>query len=168
LSSLLSFLFTLSFFLCCFFFFFNAPATTEIYTLSLHDALPISMGTSKLAPSFLRSPGARLTVMRLCGSSYPEFRMAVAQRTFASTQAMSRNPTTTKPGSPRARSTWTSMGRALVPSSAAQRREACTREGLASGVPEPLQSGGDGWRGCQSGTEVPERDSAPARNEDRA
>src|SRR5437773_10672358 len=27
--------------LFCFFFFFNAPATTEIYTLSLHDALPI-------------------------------------------------------------------------------------------------------------------------------
>ena len=25
-----------------FFFFLNAPATTEIYTLSLHDALPIS------------------------------------------------------------------------------------------------------------------------------
>src|SRR5687768_18377564 len=25
----------------CFLFFFNAPATTEIYTLSLHDALPI-------------------------------------------------------------------------------------------------------------------------------
>src|ERR1035438_10706651 len=29
------------FFLCCFFF-FNDTATTEIYTLSLHDALPIS------------------------------------------------------------------------------------------------------------------------------
>src|SRR6266700_4660742 len=28
-----------------FFFFFNDPATTEIYTLSLHDALPISLGT---------------------------------------------------------------------------------------------------------------------------
>src|SRR5690349_24942726 len=28
-------------FLCLFFFFFNDPATTEIYTLSLHDALPI-------------------------------------------------------------------------------------------------------------------------------
>src|SRR5439155_18761553 len=27
-----------------FFFFFNDPATTEIYTLSLHDALPISDG----------------------------------------------------------------------------------------------------------------------------
>src|SRR6204780_4935325 len=28
-------------FFFCFFFFFNDPATTEIYTLSLHDALPI-------------------------------------------------------------------------------------------------------------------------------
>src|SRR5437764_7494977 len=28
-----------------FFFFFNDPATTEIYTLSLHDALPISVLT---------------------------------------------------------------------------------------------------------------------------
>src|SRR6266496_1460125 len=31
------------FFSCFFFFFFNDTATTEIYTLSLHDALPISM-----------------------------------------------------------------------------------------------------------------------------
>src|SRR6266540_7228890 len=29
-------------FSCFFFFFFNDTATTEIYTLSLHDALPIS------------------------------------------------------------------------------------------------------------------------------
>src|SRR5256886_6010404 len=29
---------------CLFFFFFNDTATTEIYTLSLHDALPISRG----------------------------------------------------------------------------------------------------------------------------
>src|SRR2546430_7944303 len=28
-----------------FFFFFNDTATTEIYTLSLHDALPISIGS---------------------------------------------------------------------------------------------------------------------------
>src|SRR2546430_12405560 len=28
----------------CVFFFFNDTATTEIYTLSLHDALPISVG----------------------------------------------------------------------------------------------------------------------------
>src|SRR3712207_9454030 len=29
---------------CCVFFFFNDTATTEIYTLSLHDALPICTG----------------------------------------------------------------------------------------------------------------------------
>src|SRR5947207_12053706 len=29
-------------YVCSFFFFFNDPATPEIYTLSLHDALPIS------------------------------------------------------------------------------------------------------------------------------
>src|SRR3712207_8118232 len=29
--------------MCCFVFFFNDTATTEIYTLSLHDALPISL-----------------------------------------------------------------------------------------------------------------------------
>ena len=31
-----------------YFFFFNDTATTEIYTLSLHDALPISWGTGRL------------------------------------------------------------------------------------------------------------------------
>src|SRR2546422_8865330 len=36
---------------CSVFFFFNDTATTEIYTLSLHDALPIS------AEAGLRSPG---------------------------------------------------------------------------------------------------------------
>src|SRR2546430_17390089 len=30
-----------------FFFFFNDTATTEIYTLSLHDALPISVGVDR-------------------------------------------------------------------------------------------------------------------------
>src|SRR5215475_7989881 len=33
-----------------FFFFFNDTATTEIYTLSLHDALPISAPASYSAP----------------------------------------------------------------------------------------------------------------------
>src|SRR3712207_9210700 len=36
-------------FLCMFFFFFNDTATTEIYTLSLHDALPICLISSILA-----------------------------------------------------------------------------------------------------------------------
>src|SRR5437868_14687436 len=41
------------------FFFFTAPATTEIYTLSLHDALPISFSSRLYLPSteaFSRSP----------------------------------------------------------------------------------------------------------------
>src|SRR2546422_2309238 len=32
---------------CRFFFFFNDTATTEIYTLSLHDALPISVAAGR-------------------------------------------------------------------------------------------------------------------------
>src|SRR3989442_5884844 len=32
------------------FFFFNDTATTEIYTLSLHDALPIYLGRDRLRP----------------------------------------------------------------------------------------------------------------------
>src|SRR5437764_8984381 len=35
-------------FFLSFLFFFNATATTEIYTLSLHDALPISPSTSAI------------------------------------------------------------------------------------------------------------------------
>src|SRR3712207_7164429 len=35
-----------------FFFFFNDTATTEIYTLSLHDALPISLGPVNWTSSF--------------------------------------------------------------------------------------------------------------------
>src|SRR5256885_7613556 len=38
-----------------FFFFFNDTATTEIYTLSLHDALPISKGAI-VPTSGIRSP----------------------------------------------------------------------------------------------------------------
>src|SRR5438270_5798229 len=37
-------------------FFFNATATTDIYTLSLHDALPISVYSSRLNWNFF--PGA--------------------------------------------------------------------------------------------------------------
>src|SRR5215467_4979436 len=40
-----------------FFFFFNDTATTEIYTLSLHDALPIRSETSRPRPR-RAAPGA--------------------------------------------------------------------------------------------------------------
>src|SRR3989442_13454322 len=42
--------------LCLFFFFFNDTATTEIYTLSLHDALPISSRPAPSPPNPPRSP----------------------------------------------------------------------------------------------------------------
>src|SRR3990170_7238499 len=42
----------------CFFFFFNDTATTEIYTLSLHDALPI------FAPPF-SAPSTNHTAMMI-------------------------------------------------------------------------------------------------------
>src|SRR5947209_15397048 len=41
-----------------FFFFFNDPATTDIYTLSLHDALPIWSGVASI--STLRSSRRRI------------------------------------------------------------------------------------------------------------
>src|SRR5437763_16620961 len=44
------------------FFFFNDTATTEIYTLSLHDALPISSAGSG-------SPGATSSTGRCCPTS---------------------------------------------------------------------------------------------------
>src|SRR2546430_17666063 len=43
----------------CLFFFFNDTATTEIYTLSLHDALPISVVLFRAgARRIARAPGA--------------------------------------------------------------------------------------------------------------
>src|SRR5258706_16458056 len=46
--------------LCPFFFFFNDTATTEIYTLSLHDALPISPTFPAATPGAWRPrPGRR-------------------------------------------------------------------------------------------------------------
>src|SRR5438876_6011573 len=44
-----------------FVFFFNDPATTEIYTLSLHDALPICIARSRLpSPVFAAAATRRL------------------------------------------------------------------------------------------------------------
>src|SRR5688500_20233512 len=43
------------FFVLCFFL-FNTPATTELYTLSLHDALPILPQSAMLSASFAEPP----------------------------------------------------------------------------------------------------------------
>src|SRR6266581_8933691 len=50
-------LFFFAYFFFFLFFFFNDTATTEIYTLSLHDALPISkMRSGVTAPPFVSVP----------------------------------------------------------------------------------------------------------------
>src|SRR5260221_763372 len=59
---LCSFIFTSFSYSFFFFFFFNDTATTEIYTLSLHDALPISFITFALAVFFLLTRGLHLSV----------------------------------------------------------------------------------------------------------
>src|SRR5258705_10436449 len=56
--SILSYFLYLSLLHFFFFFFFNDTATTEIYTLSLHDALPIS-SREESASGWSSSTGAR-------------------------------------------------------------------------------------------------------------
>src|SRR5258706_2068692 len=58
------------------FFFFNDTATTEIYTLSLHDALPISAGSlsadsgkTVLPTRVLGNTGARVSILALGAGS---------------------------------------------------------------------------------------------------
>src|SRR5258707_11594899 len=61
--------------MCIFFFFFNDTATTEIYTLSLHDALPIFIQRSHSGGSMAagrsqnprRSKGVLLGPVSRCG-----------------------------------------------------------------------------------------------------
>src|SRR5688572_33129176 len=66
-----------------FFFFFNDTATTEIYTLSLHDALPISAGPARPPPGrarphsgWVRRPGRDRKSTRL-NSSHSQISYAV-------------------------------------------------------------------------------------------
>src|SRR2546427_10648276 len=51
-----------------FFFFFNDTATTEIYTLSLHDALPIFLPDVNLDPAAVRA--LQRVVLVACGTAF--------------------------------------------------------------------------------------------------
>src|SRR5712672_4552138 len=62
-----------SFFLIfCVFFFFNDTATTEIYTLSLHDALPIFQTRRDLARASGRAVPRRIAGIRSAGAGRSE------------------------------------------------------------------------------------------------
>ena len=58
-----SFFFVVVVFVVVFVFFFNDTATTEIYTLSLHDALPISRMGHPLAISVASSNESACTII---------------------------------------------------------------------------------------------------------
>src|SRR5256886_8515086 len=70
----------------CFFFFFNDTATTEIYTLSLHDALPISRCPfhKETKPSFSVNPAKDIFYCFGCqkGGSVFNFVMEIERVTF--------------------------------------------------------------------------------------
>ena len=69
----------------CSLFFFNDTATTEIYTLSLHDALPISFVkpvcpiSSFSCSNFLPSFSAHVPVFSIVGSVGTPHTLSVAQ-----------------------------------------------------------------------------------------
>src|SRR3712207_9204023 len=62
------------------FFFFNDTATTEIYTLSLHDALPISPQTPGSAPPRLASTGVPQAIASSADSPKPSARLGTTDR----------------------------------------------------------------------------------------
>src|SRR3712207_7334487 len=68
-------------------FFFNDTATTEIYTLSLHDALPIYLRGAAREPTPARSPPPWLT---LHPSPFTLHRSAATPRTWSSDRKSTR------------------------------------------------------------------------------
>src|SRR2546429_4203369 len=71
-----------------FFFFFNDTATTEIYTLSLHDALPISH--SGRAETFSEL-GHCHQLAKVSGGRFPASSMSCASRKSPATTLISRS-----------------------------------------------------------------------------
>jgi len=73
----------LSFFICVVFFFFNDTATTEIYTLSLHDALPISHELSHIVKKRLMQRYPQIADAIIHIEPPPELRMTNDERRMA-------------------------------------------------------------------------------------
>src|SRR5215208_1119622 len=70
-------------------FFFNDTATTEIYTLSLHDALPISADAGRIADFFVGRPSVLRHPLALASSGLVALRDArsVAESLFETERA---------------------------------------------------------------------------------
>src|SRR5256886_9231528 len=67
---------------CSIFFFFNDTATTEIYTLSLHDALPISLARG----AHQDDPRLRGAAHRIASDISTYLRSEIAQKPFRKAQ----------------------------------------------------------------------------------
>src|SRR2546422_8767279 len=87
-----------------FFFFFNDTATTEIYTLSLHDALPISVCDSQVGKCRLRAESS--SAARSCAADRQGIQHMNPSRTriqvasillFSAGVAVAQAPGTTSP-----------------------------------------------------------------------
>src|SRR3712207_7946087 len=78
--------------MCTFFFFFNDTATTEIYTLSLHDALPIypSTGNGRV---FVHSASDQYTVTWCNVRGFESQRIATIQVSLLPDGAIDRKST---------------------------------------------------------------------------
>jgi hypothetical protein len=113
--------------------------------------MPSAMGRSKRPDSLGRSAGARLTVMRRCGNSKPQFWIAARTRSRASLTSVSGRPTRVKEGKPAARWTSTVTSGAARPASARERR---TASDIGGGV-KNRAPGRAGISGC--GLPVPRR-----------
>ena len=85
---------------------------------------PSAIGRSKEDPALRTSAGARFTMMRCWGNSYPEFRMALRMRSRLSRTLASGRPTTVKAGRPNDTSTSMVTGEASMPKTAAERTRA--------------------------------------------
>src|SRR3712207_7793592 len=70
------------------FFFFNDTATTEIYTLSLHDALPISRASSSATSAATRPRwSTRRSASARCAACVPASRQASSSPATARSSA---------------------------------------------------------------------------------
>src|SRR3989338_7693186 len=90
-------------------------STRALSIVSLATRIPIAIAKSNADPSFLRSAGARLTVIFFVGKARSLFLMAARTRSALSRQAASGRPIILKEGSPFDMSISTSTGNASIP-----------------------------------------------------
>src|SRR5580704_13313584 len=93
------------------------------------------MGRSKRPPSFGRSAGERLTVMRPAGNSKPEWMSAARTRSLLSLTTVAASPTMQNVGSPPARLTSTWTRGAVSPSCARHATRATATSGCSPCAP---------------------------------